>query len=70
MFITDYIKVYENAMPDDLCAAILFSASIHSPDVVEQLEKPVDDDTLIVRKHLELDLTTLSDFGSSSNPCS
>ena len=63
MFITDYIKIYENAMPDDLCASLIqrFDAS---PDVVEELEKPVNDDTLVVRKHLELDLTKLSDFAT------
>jgi hypothetical protein len=67
MFITDYIKVYENAMPDDLCANLIQRFDT-SPDVVEQLEKPVDDDSLIVRKHLELDLTTLSDFGQQLQP--
>jgi prolyl 4-hydroxylase len=67
MFITDYIKVYENAMPDELCTNLIQRFE-QSPDVTEEIEHASNDPKLMVRKNMELDLTKQPDFATNIQP--
>lgn len=58
MFITDYIKVYENALPPDLCAAIIKRFD-ECETVKEEREMSEIEgkEPLLVRSHTELDIS-------------
>ncbi len=55
MFITDYIKVYENALPDSMCEDLIqrFESSANIREDVENL-----DNGLNIRTNLEVNLST------------
>jgi hypothetical protein len=65
-FICDYIKVYENALPDDLCNGLIAQFD-QSPDVTEEIEH-TSDGKLMVRSHLELNLSKVQGFQESLQP--
>ena len=67
MFITDYIKVYENAMPDDLCDGLIAQFD-QSPDVTEEIENAATDDKLVIRCHQELNLAKVEGFKEQIQP--
>lgn len=66
-FITDYVKVYENALPADLCDGLIQQFE-NSPDVTEEIETTPDDKKLLVRSHLELNLTKVDGFAERIQP--
>ena len=67
MFITDYIKVYENAMPEDLCTGLIAQFEM-SPDVTEENQVAATDENLVVRCHQELNLTKVEGFAEQIQP--
>ena len=67
MFITDYIKVYENALPDDLCDGLIAQFE-QSPDVTEEIEKTPDEKALVIRSHMELNLAKVEGFAQEVQP--
>jgi hypothetical protein len=68
MFITDYIKVYENAMPEDLCTGLIAQFEMVPGLVTEELETAATDDKLTVRSNQELNLTLLEGFAQQIQP--
>jgi hypothetical protein len=67
IFITDYIKVYENAMPEDMCTGLIAQFE-QSPDVTEEVETAANDDKLMIRNHQELNLTKVEGFKEQVQP--
>ena len=70
MFITDYIKVYENALPDDLCDGLIQQFD-QSPEVGEEIEEVDGEDgkgKLLIRIHQELNLAKVEGFKEQIQP--
>lgn len=67
MFITDYIKVYENAIPPDICDGLVQQFDLF-PDKEEALEYTDDDKKLLIRSHLEVNLSTVEGFAELIQP--
>ena len=65
--VSDYIKIYENALPDDLCDSLVAQFN-QSSDVTEEIENTDDDQKLIIRSHLELNLSKVEGFQKVIQP--
>jgi hypothetical protein len=67
IFITDYIKVYENAMPEDMCTGLIAQFEL-SPEVTEEKDETDDDQKLLIRSHKELNLSKVEGFAEHVQP--
>jgi hypothetical protein len=68
-FLTDYIKIYENALPEDICSGLIqqFDTSPHVTEEAENIEGDNKED-LLIRKHMELNLNKVSGFREEVHP--
>lgn len=68
MLISNYIMIYENALPDDICDGLIQQFDTMPVEDIKEDKEETEDKKLLIRQNLDLNLSIIPDFSKTLQP--